>query len=220
MPKIAVYHNPNFLDYRGNHGQIVPPTRPVATVTVPEGLPLTEMLEYAYAQTQHAHSAWFNNQQVMAHLRSSSVGDLIADNEGNLHVIESFGFQPYQPKAIAPVHKLAEAYRLLETAVNEADTRSLLTVVREALAAIRHALASAGYPDSETPILWDRAQPGDLVGNAEIGQFRVIARKLRPKWRAKRLLAHIPTGQIWIDSPRTWAVLAPVNETEPPSERS
>lgn len=224
MPKIIVYHNPNFLDYRGNHSQIVPPIQPVATVTVPEGLSLTKMLAFAYAQTQHAHSNWFNNPPVMAHLRSASAGDLITDSDGNFYVVESFGFQPYQPKAIRPVHKLAEAYRLLEicterrpkpqaeVAVAGADTRSLLTLVRQALAAIQHALDAEGYPASESPILWEKAQPGDLVGGSEMGQFRVIARKLRPKWRAKRLLAHIPDAQIWIDSLRTWAVLVPVKE--------
>lgn len=59
-----------------------------------------------------------------------------------------------------------------------------------------------------------------LVGDPHAGLFRVMARKLRPKWRAKRLLAHIPDPQIWIDSPRIlrhaqdrlWAVLVPVNE--------
>ncbi len=184
----------------------------MATVTVPAGLTLDEMLGVAYARTQHGyeHPSWFNDPDVIPHLRSTSVGDLIANSDGNLYVVESFGFQPYQPRAIAPVHKLVEAYRLLETAVNGADTRFLPTLVRQALAAIRHTLVAEGYPASESPILWDRAQPGDLVGNAEIGQFRVIARKLRPKWRAKRLLAHIPDAQIWIDSPRTWAVLVPV----------
>jgi hypothetical protein len=51
-----------------------------------------------------------------------------------------------------------------------------------------------------------------------------IARKLHPKWRAKRLLMHIPNAQIWIDSPRIprqardrlWAVLVPVNEAKSP----
>lgn len=217
MPKITVFHNPNFLYYRGDHKQIVPPTQPVATISVPDGLSLPESLEFGYAQTQHVDTSWLNNPGVMVHLRSTSVGDLIADNEGNLHVVESFGFQPFQPKAIAPVHKLAEAYRLLETAVDESNHHSLATAVHQALAAIRHSLSAEGYPDSESPILWDKAQPGDLVGNTEIGQFRVIARKLRPKWRAKRLLAHIPNSQIWIDTPRTWAVLAPVKAGEPPS---
>jgi len=82
-------------------------------------LSLTGILEFAYAKTQHAHSSWFNNPQVMAHLRSTSAGDLISDSDNNLYVVESFGFQPYQPKAIAPVHKLAEAYRLLKTACTE-----------------------------------------------------------------------------------------------------
>jgi hypothetical protein len=170
------------------------------------------MLDVAYARTQHGyeHPSWFNDPDVIPHLRSTSAGDLIADSGGTLYVVESFGFQLYQPKAIHPVHKLAEAYRLLETAVAEADTHSLLTLVRQALAAIQQALAAEGYPASESPILWEKAQPGDLVGGPEMGQFRIIARKLRPKWRAKRLLAHIPNAQIWIDSPRTWAVLIPV----------
>ncbi|MBE2221838.1 MAG: hypothetical protein IAF02_09870 [Anaerolineae bacterium] len=214
MPKITIFHNPNFLYYRGDHKQIMPPTQPVATISVPDGLSLPESLEFGYAQTQHLDTSWFNNPGVMVHLRSTSVGDLIADNEGNLHVVESFGFQPYQPKAIAPVHKLAEAYRLLETAVDESNHHSLVTAVHQALAAIRHSLSAEGYLDSESPILWDKAQSGDLVGNADVGQFRIIARKLRPKWRAKRLLAHISNAQIWIDSPRTWAVLVPVNEAE------
>jgi hypothetical protein len=229
MTRFTVYHNPNFLDYRGNHSQIVPPAQPVATVTVPAGLILDEMLSMAYARTQHGyeHPSWFNDPDVIPHLRSTSAGDLIADSDGNLYVVESLGFQPlrqaqcrlYQPKAIYPVHKLAEAYRLLETAVNGADTRFLLTLVRQALAAIQHALAAEGYPTSETPILWEKAQPGDLVGGPYMGgldmwQFRVIARKLRPKWRAKRLLAHVPNGQIWIDSPRTWAVLVPIASNE------
>ena len=161
MSKITVYHNVNFLDYRGNHSQIVPPTQPVATVTVPEGLSLTEMLEFAYAQTQHVHSSWFNNPQVMAHLRSTSAGDLVTDGDGNLHVVESFGFQPYLPEDVVPVHSLAEASRLLETActelvevaVEEADIYSLPALVRQALIAIQHVLAAGEYPDSEAPIL-------------------------------------------------------------------
>lgn len=88
MPKIRVYHNPNFLYYRGSHSQIVPLTQPVATVTVPEGLSLTEMLEFGYTQTQHVHTSWFNNPQVMVHLRSTSMGDMIGDGEGNLYVVE------------------------------------------------------------------------------------------------------------------------------------
>lgn len=170
MLKIVVYHNPNFLDYRGVHSQIVPPTQPVATVTVPEGLSVTEMLEFVYVQTQHTHTSWFNNPQVMPHLRSTSVGDLISDDEGNLYVVESCGFQPYQPQVMAPVHKLAEAYHLLETActerrprsqaevaVNADHPRSLSVLVQQALAAIRYALAAAGYPDGETRVFEERA---------------------------------------------------------------
>jgi hypothetical protein len=78
-------------------------------------------------------------------------------------------------------------------------------------------LEAEGYPNGEVPILeWDKAQPGDLVCSPETGLFRVIARKLRPKWRAKRLVAHLPNSQLWIDTPRTWAVLVPINREVQP----
>lgn len=88
MKQIKVYHNPNFLDYRGNHGQIVPPTQPVASLKATAEMPFVERLSLAFRQTQHTDSAWFNNPDVMTHLRSTSVGDLIDDGDGNLYVVE------------------------------------------------------------------------------------------------------------------------------------
>ena len=81
MPTIKIYHNPNFLDYWGNHTNVVPPIRPVATVQVPE----TEKRqsnrhsEIAYRQTQHlddVDGGWWNRKSVMLHIRSTSVGDV------------------------------------------------------------------------------------------------------------------------------------------------
>jgi hypothetical protein len=154
----------------------------------------------------------------MLHVRSTSLGDVLADEQGNLFVVESMGFRPYQPRAIRPYHRLAEAYRLLDEALAQASTGQITAVASQARNTMLHVLEAEGYPNGEVPILlWDEAQPGDLVGGPymggpDTGLFRVIARKLRPKWRAKRLLAHIPNAQIWIDSPRTWAVLVPVTE--------
>lgn len=211
MPVIKVYHNPNFLDYRGQHTSIVPPIRPVATVEVPEETPGEQALEIAYRQTQHLDVSWWDNAGVMLHVRSTSVGDVLADEQGNLFVVESMGFRPYQPRAIRPYHRLTEAYRLLDEAMAQAGDGQI--VAGQARNTILHVLEAEGYPNGEVPSLsWDNAQPGDLVGSPDTGLFRVIARNLRPKWRAKRLLAHIPNAQIWIDSPRTWAVLIPVNE--------
>ena len=99
MPILTVYHNPNFLAYRGDHTQIVLPTRPVASVSVPEGLSPAGQLEYAYAQTQHGQRPWYENPPVTPHLRSTAVGDLLADAAGQRHVVEVCGFQPYQPGA-------------------------------------------------------------------------------------------------------------------------
>jgi hypothetical protein len=141
------------------------------------------------------------------------VGDVVADKEGNLFVVEGMGFRPYRPRAIRPFHQLAEAYRLLEKALAQSSTEPIISVTGQVRDAILYALEAEGYPNGEVPILtWDKAQPGDLVGSSETGLFRVIARKLRPKWRAKRLLAHIPKAEIWIDSPRHWAVLVPVEK--------
>lgn len=216
MPTIKICHNPNFLDYRGNHTGIVPPIRPVATVEVPEETPIEQALEIAYRQTQHlddVDGGWWNRKRVMLHVRSTSVGDVLADEQGNLFVVESVGFRPYQPRAIRPYHRLAEAYRLLDEALAQASTGQITAMAMQARNTILHVLEAEGYPNGEVPILsWDNAQPGDLVGGPDTGLFRVIARKLRPKWRAKRLLAHIPNAQVWIDSPRTWAVLVPVKE--------
>ena len=113
---------------------------------------------------------------------------------------------PYPTRAIRPYHRLAEAYRLLAEALAQASTGQIVTVAGRLRNTILYALEAEGYPNGEVPILsWDNAQPGDLVvgpymGGPDTGLFRVAARKLRPKWRAKRLLAHIPNAQIWIDS--------------------
>lgn len=217
MPVIKVYHNPNFLDYRGQHTSIAPPIRPVATVEVPEETPSEQALEIAYRQTQHLDVSWWDNAGILLHVRSTSVGDVLADEQGNLFVVESMGFRPYQPRAIRPYHRLAEAYRLLDEALTQDITSQIVAVASQTRNTILHALEAEGYLNGEIPILaWDNAQSGDLVGGPDTELFRVIARKLRPKWRAKRLLAHIPNAQIWIDSPRTWAVLVPVNgEVQP-----
>ena len=226
MPQIKVYHNPHFLEYRGRHSDIAPPVRPVATVQIPAEMSAERALEIAFRQTQHVARPWWDNDDVLLHVRSTSVGDILeactesgrsvrrrSDKQGNMFVVESVGFQSYQPRAVRPHHRLAAAYRQLDAALEQADTHQIMTAVGQARNAMLHVLESEGYPNGEVPILaWDNAQPGDLVGDPHTGLFRVIARKLRPKWRAKRLLTHIPDAQIWIDSPRTWAVLVPVNE--------
>lgn len=140
----------------------------------------------------------------------------------NLFVVEGgpymgSGFRPYRLRTIRPYHRLAEAYRLLEAALTQSSTGQIVAIAGQARDAILYVLEAEGYPNGEMPILtWDKAQPGDLVGSPDTSLFRVVARKLRPKWRAKRLLAHIPKGEIWIDSPTTWAVLAPANKAALP----
>ena len=53
MTTVHVYHNPNFLHYRGDHTQIAPPVAPVAAITVAGDLPETTALSRAFARTQH-----------------------------------------------------------------------------------------------------------------------------------------------------------------------
>jgi len=128
-----------------------------------------------------------------------------------LHVVESAGFQPYQPDSTAPEQRLAEAQRALSEAVGQADTGRVLSAARQALAAARQVLAAIGYPAGETPVPWEDAQPGDLVSDREGERYRVIARRIRPRRRAERLLTHVPNGQIRPDGAQAWAVLAPVD---------
>ena len=163
MPQIKVYHNPNFLSYQGNHAQIPPINQLVATVTITDELTTPQALNIAFAQTQHLDVPWFQNLGVLPHLRSTSVGDLLADDNGRFFVVERCGFQPYQPPSLP----------------------------------------------------WPTAQPGDLVGHPETGLYRVVARRLSPKFRAQRITAVIPHAQIWIDGNRSWAVLVPLTEPDP-----
>jgi len=101
MPSIKIYHNPRFLDYRDNHNRVVPPTTPVATVHVPDQLADEEALSWAYARTQHIDHAWWNNEDVLLHVRSTSVGDLLEDEDGNCYVVERVGFQPWRPIVVS-----------------------------------------------------------------------------------------------------------------------
>ncbi len=212
MARIKVYHNPDFLEYRGEHSQISLPAQPVAVVEAPDALSPAEMLEFAYMRTQHADKSWYNNPEVTAYLRSTSVGDLIADPAGELHVVESAGFRPYQPDAGSPQQRLAEAQRALAEAVGQADTSRMLSAARQALAVVRQVLTAIGYPAGDMPVPWEDARPGDLVSDPDGALHRVIARRIYPRKRAERLLAHIPNGQIRPDGEQEWAVLAPVEK--------
>ncbi len=217
MSTITVYHNPNFLKYRGDHGDIPPPLVPVASVTVPDTMAGTrQALEFAYSQTQHIDTPWYTNHAVNPRLRSTSVGDLVADENGVLFVVESLGFEPFRPKTITPRHRLAAAQHLLETVERTNDARQLLPTIATVLATVNATLAADGWPQCDTPILWQDAQPGDLVSNGVPSdgqtQYRLITRKLRPKWRARRIAEAIPNAEVWIDGTQTWAVLVPVED--------
>jgi hypothetical protein len=216
MPSIKVYHNPRFLDYRDNHNRVVPPTAPIATVQAPDGLTDEEALSWAYAQTQHIDHAWWNNEDVRLHVRSTSVGDLLEDENDKHYVVERVGFQPWRPIVVSNAHRLSEAYRLLDVAVTQVGAGQAAHQMRQARDLVLHVLELEGYTGGDVPISpWTQAKPGDIVGD-DLGRFQVIARKLRPKWRARRIQERLPGAQIWIDSPRSWAVLLPVEvEVQP-----
>jgi hypothetical protein len=162
MPQIKVYHSPNFLEYRDRHSDIAPPVRPVATVQIPAEVSAEQSLEIAYRQTQHISRPWWDNDDVLLHVRSTSVGDMLADEQGNLFVVESVGFQMYQPRAVRPHHRLAEAYRQLDEVLGKTDTHQIITAASQTRNTILHVLESEGYLNGEVPILaWDDAQPGD-----------------------------------------------------------
>lgn len=214
MTYVKVYHNPHFLDYRGDHEEILALPRPVASVSVSAAMTEDEMLATAYGRTQHgvAYASWFQDPAVIPHLRSTAVGDLLLLPDGTVHVVENVGFRRFQPRVVRSSLRLWRAHRRLEAALNGEEQAALREAAQESVSAMADALLIAGQPVQETPALWEKAAVGDMVGAPESGLYRVIARRLRPKHRAKRLLAHVPGSQLWLDGPRHWAVLAPVTE--------
>jgi hypothetical protein len=214
VTQVTVYHNPHFLAYDGDHGRIPPPTRPTAVVNLADDLSSEEALGAAYAHTQHGWSymSWLNDPDVRPCLRSTSVGDVLELPDGRLYVVEGMGFQPYQPRALRPAHQLAAAYRQLVAAANQGPETALRHAVETSLVAMLRLLNADGWPPEESPILWEKAKVGDRLPDptSDDNEYLVLARKVAPKWRARRLAAAIPNAQVWIDSARSWAVLLPV----------
>lgn len=151
MSYVKVYHNPYFLEYRGDHSDIVPAARPVASVVVRATMTSAEMLAIGYARTQHgvAYASWFHDPAVMTHLRSTAVGDVLLLPDGTQHVVEAMGFQPFQPRAADAMHRLAEAQQRLEEAVDNGSREVLLAAARASLMAMAQMLA--GLHQKETP---------------------------------------------------------------------
>ncbi len=94
MPAIRIFHNSDFLAYRGDHDHIILPDNPIATVKLPDLRTFEHALSMAYHLSQHLESPWWMNPEVQLHVRSTSVGDVLADEADNRFVVESFGFQP------------------------------------------------------------------------------------------------------------------------------
>ncbi|MFZ1398225.1 MAG: hypothetical protein WAS33_15075 [Candidatus Promineifilaceae bacterium] len=210
MTIIQVFHNPRFLEYRGNHDELFLPVSPTASIELESEMSPDEQLNMAYARTQHGvhYASWFHDPTVMPHLRSSSVGDLIGLENGELFVVEPMGFQPYRPNTVPWQTALAQALRQLETAVERSDLAALKSTIQQSLIPIHQALLAEGYPISELPKAWSNAQVGDLVGNEATGEYRVFARRLAPQWRAVLLLEHLPEGKLYRDD-NGWTVLHP-----------
>ncbi len=212
MPHIQVFHNPRFLEYRGDHDQIVPPLAPTASVRVPAELAAEEKLSAAYARTQHGYlyGSWFQDPTIIPHLRSTSVGDLLATENGALFVVERLGVRPFRPTARNWKPGLLESMRNLERSAELAQNEQLKAVIRDSLIRMNQALLVEEYPVEEIPQAWENAEVGDLVGSDTLGYYRVFARRLEPKWRAGLLQEHLPQSKMWRDS-KGWAVLQPVS---------
>lgn len=213
MAHIQVFHNPRFLEYRGDHDQIVPPLTPTASVRVPGELAAEEKLSAAYARTQHGYlyGSWFQDPTVIPHLRSTSVGDLLATESGNLFVVERLGFRPFRPTGQNWKPQLLESMRNLERSIELVQNEQLKAAIQDSLIQMSQALRVEEYPVGEIPQAWENAEVGDLVGNDSLGYYRIFARRLEPKWRAALLQEHLPQGKMWRDS-KGWAVLQPDNK--------
>jgi hypothetical protein len=162
MAYVKVYHNPRFLEYRGDHEEILALPRPVASVSVSDEMTEDEMLATAYGRTQHGavYASWFQDPSVIPHLRSTSVGDLLLLPDGTVHVVEMVGFRRFQPHVVRSSLRLSRAHRRLEAAIDGKDQTALWEAAHESLLAMEDALLIAGQPVKEPPTLWEKAQVG------------------------------------------------------------
>ncbi len=55
MPTIRIYHNPDFLAYRGNHDHIILPDKPIATIKLPDMPTPEHALSMTYHLSQHLY---------------------------------------------------------------------------------------------------------------------------------------------------------------------
>lgn len=198
MPHIQVFHNPRFLAYRGDHDQIVPLLTTTASVRVPAELAVEEKLSAAYERTQHGYlcGSWFQDPTIIPHLRSTSVGDLLAAENGTLFVVEWLGFRPFHPTNRNWKPRLLESMRNLERTVELAQNEQVKAAIQDSLIRMNQALLVEEYPVKEIPQAWENAEVGDLVGSDALGYYRIFARRLEPKWRAALLQEHLPQGKM------------------------
>ena len=82
--RYALYHNE-----LSTFDAALPAFRPNPTAYV-EAATLADV----YRLTQHIDRPWFTNPAVTLCLRSTSIGDLIIDPDGQRHIVAPIGFQP------------------------------------------------------------------------------------------------------------------------------
>lgn len=90
---ITVYHNSKFLDYTFDQTNSTLKTGVFELVATVD----TESLDEAYQLTNNIDNSWITNPGVdplyAQDKRSTSVGDLLRDGQGDYYVVESAGFR-------------------------------------------------------------------------------------------------------------------------------
>ena len=90
---IKILHNPDFLKYDGDHYSI-DDLNYVADIFV-------DNLNDAFSYSQNVDDSWVDNEIVIplvkGNLRSTSVGDVLEDETGQLWVVERNGFEKLDP---------------------------------------------------------------------------------------------------------------------------
>jgi hypothetical protein len=118
MSQIQVFHNPNFLQYDGNHAGItINEIVPTAIVNLPSLLPADKALSFAFQATQHTAYSWWEHPHVTVPLRSTSVGDVLINASGEKYVVENLGFQPFQSRQPFLSPLVEGAFQLLAQAL-------------------------------------------------------------------------------------------------------
>lgn len=125
---IYVYHNPDFLEFYRGASDETPDLRRLYLAAIVD----SEEPEIAYRFTQHLGMDWFEHPNVttVVHSRSTSMGDVLATEDGRLLLVAPYGFNELVDASL-PVASSAVIQVLRSLAAAEGANETALELTRQ-----------------------------------------------------------------------------------------